>query len=165
LAVSKFKDLQAQLNRIAAVKGFSRISVDGYIGPGTLSLYKKATGITIGSVNTMAQFLLAPGSGVTAKVRSIADAAKAPSSVSSAPGRGRPATVAAGGQVDNSGATEPGFIERIMVGDIGAFVSPVGIAVVGVVGVGVFFLAKRKRKGSSAPAAAPAAAITVPKVA
>ncbi len=40
-ALAKFKELQAQLNRVSAVTGGAPIVVDGDIGPGTVGLYSK----------------------------------------------------------------------------------------------------------------------------
>lgn len=40
-ALNYVKELQRQLNRVAQVKGFAKVGVDGEVGPGTLSLFTK----------------------------------------------------------------------------------------------------------------------------
>lgn len=62
-----FKNLQAQLNRVAQGLGFAKISVDGDIGPGTLGLLSQiATNISSGGVSAdPARNILAQTSGYT----------------------------------------------------------------------------------------------------
>lgn len=40
-ALAASREFQAQLNRVAQAKGFSKISTDGAVGPGTLALFRK----------------------------------------------------------------------------------------------------------------------------
>jgi len=39
--LEKFKELQRQLNRVAKLRGYSLLSIDGYIGPDTIALFTK----------------------------------------------------------------------------------------------------------------------------
>lgn len=41
-ALAAFKNLQTQLNRVAAAKGWSNVTVDGDIGPTTMTLFNRA---------------------------------------------------------------------------------------------------------------------------
>jgi hypothetical protein len=45
-ALGVARELQNQLNRVAQVKGFSKIAPDGAIGPGTLALFRKVQALS-----------------------------------------------------------------------------------------------------------------------
>lgn len=48
------QELQRQLNRVAAVKGFSKIAIDGGIGPGTMTLFGQVQGISASGITSAA---------------------------------------------------------------------------------------------------------------
>ncbi len=77
--LAKFKALQSQLNRVAQVKGLTKIAVDGDIGPGTLRLLS-ATGVTATGDCTAVAII---AEALTAQVQAVANAAGAPEKVSS----------------------------------------------------------------------------------
>jgi hypothetical protein len=77
--LAKFKGLQNQLNRVAQVKGLTKIAVDGDIGPGTLRLLA-ATGVTATSDCSAVAIIAEP---LTVQVQAVANAAGAPEKVSS----------------------------------------------------------------------------------
>jgi hypothetical protein len=77
-ALAAAKDLQMQCNRIAKAKGFGTITVDGDIGPGTISLLNK--GAVVGGfppTSTVPEVITHVGS-TTANVRALADKIGAP---------------------------------------------------------------------------------------
>lgn len=87
-ALNYVKELQRQLNRVAQVKGFSKVGVDGEIGPATLALFAK-----VQTAAGAGQILGTPGScmGVapdadvlSAQVQSYATSIGAPATASAA---------------------------------------------------------------------------------
>lgn len=75
--LDKFKELQRQMNRVAKVRGFSIIAVDGDIGPGTTSLFNKifAQSMTCSQIATLAE-------AYAAQLKAIADQQGVPATVS-----------------------------------------------------------------------------------
>jgi hypothetical protein len=71
-----FKELQRQLNRVAQAKGYSKVDVDGRIGPGTVKLYGKAFGST-----TTSDGLAIASPSVQQSAKSLADLANVPATV------------------------------------------------------------------------------------
>lgn len=79
-----FRQFQEQLNRVAQIKGFGKVTVDGDIGAGTVSLAAAAGVVPAGtSCKTVAYGVIL----FTAAVRAQADAGRAPASV---PGKTAP---------------------------------------------------------------------------
>jgi len=82
-----FKALQSQLNRVAQLQGLSKISTDGDIGPGTVSLASRAIGAP-----SSCTAIAANVAGYTQQAKIMADTGGAPSSVS-APPQTKPSTI------------------------------------------------------------------------
>lgn len=49
-ALAMAQEFQAQLNRVAHAKGYSKIAVDGALGPGTMALFRLVQTASSGSV-------------------------------------------------------------------------------------------------------------------
>ncbi|HMG58030.1 MAG TPA: hypothetical protein VK601_31230 [Kofleriaceae bacterium] len=84
-ALAASRELQNQLNRVAQMKGFSKISSDGAIGPGTLTLFRQVQAIAAGSVmgDASACTGIAPDVDVlSVQVKAVADSLGAPATVS-----------------------------------------------------------------------------------
>jgi hypothetical protein len=84
-ALSAVKEFQNQLNRVAQVKKFSKVSVDGSVGPATLALFRQVQAASAGQVMGDASSCMgvAPDVDVIgAQVRVLADSLGAPSTVS-----------------------------------------------------------------------------------
>jgi len=79
-------ELQRQLNRIAQMKGLTKIAVDGDIGPGTVRLFNQAIG---GSASC--QTIASQVSTFTAQLNALAVSLNAPAKVSS-PAPAKPPT-------------------------------------------------------------------------
>lgn len=78
------RELQRQLNRVAQVKGFPKVGVDGAIGPSTLALFTKVQGISNGQLmGTPTSCMgVAPDVDILApQVKSLADSLGAPATV------------------------------------------------------------------------------------
>lgn len=76
--LATFKRMQTQMNRVAAVKGFKTIAIDGDVGPGTLGLFKMVQAFIVqhaldnGDFAAASKISSAPSSSCTA-VAMIAD--------------------------------------------------------------------------------------------
>ncbi len=83
VALNYTKELQKQLNRVAHVKGFSKISVDGSIGPATQSLLKKVQAVAPQVMGTPASCIgvAADADVIGDQVREVANALAAPATV------------------------------------------------------------------------------------
>jgi hypothetical protein len=87
-ALNYVKELQRQLNRVAQVKGFGKVGVDGEVGPGTLALFAKVqtvagAGQILGSPNSCMG--VAPDADVlSAQVQAYANTVGAPATASAA---------------------------------------------------------------------------------
>jgi len=84
-ALNAVRAFQQQLNRVAQVKGLSKVSVDGAIGPGTLALFRSVQAASGGSVmgNPATCMGVAPDVDVLAmQVKDLADTLGAPATVS-----------------------------------------------------------------------------------
>ncbi len=84
-ALTASRELQNQLNRVAQMKGFSKISSDGAIGPGTLALFRQVQTISAGGVmgDPASCTGIAPDVDVlSGQVRAVADSLGAPATVS-----------------------------------------------------------------------------------
>jgi len=75
--LAKFKELQRQLNRVAQLKGYTKIAVDGDLGTDTVALAAQVLGGTY-----TCSLLAGTISSFTASVKTIADAAGVPATVS-----------------------------------------------------------------------------------
>lgn len=86
-ALAATRELQNQLNRVAQVKGFGKISADGAVGPSTLALFRQVQAVAAGSVmgDPGSCMGIAPDVDVLgAQVRAVADTLGAPATVSGA---------------------------------------------------------------------------------
>jgi len=87
-ALAAVRALQAQLNRVAQMKGLSKIAADGAIGPATLALFvqvQTAAGAgTIGGDASSCVNIGADSDVLAAQVQAYADALGAPATVSAA---------------------------------------------------------------------------------
>lgn len=84
-ALDAVRVFQRQLNRVAQVKGFSKIVVDGAVGPGTLALFRQVQSVGKGSVmgDPSTCTGVAPDVDVlAAQVKDLADTLGAPAQVS-----------------------------------------------------------------------------------
>lgn len=92
VALNNFKALQDQLNRVAEMKGWMKIGVDGRIGPGTLALWNKtvASIVTWSPSKALSMYASstcdaladqASDGGAASQVRSYADSLNAPTHV------------------------------------------------------------------------------------
>lgn len=115
-AVATFKSLQGQLNRVAAVKGWPLVNVDGRIGEKTVSLLERVLGITAQDCNFVAMGAM----GFAAQVAIKANSAGAPTTVKP-PASSKPSVTLADGTVYHPpGAREAWFTAMLK--------SPVGLA-------------------------------------
>lgn len=142
-ALEAARELQRQLNRVAQMKGWSKASVDGAIGPGTLALFKKVQQVAAGSVmgDPSSCMGVAPDVDVLgAQVRAVADTLGAPATVSG------PLSLAPPTIVTKSGKT----IVAPDAGLLGSVASMSGIeklALLGVAGgIGYLLLTHKKRR-------------------
>lgn len=81
-ALAKFKELQSQCNRVAQVKGYSKVKVDGDIGRGTVELVERILGIRIYATGKDCGFVAANVENLTSSIKHVADTWKAPTTVS-----------------------------------------------------------------------------------
>jgi hypothetical protein len=136
-------ELQYQLNRTAAVKGYAKIGVDGLLGSKTIVLYNKVMGTSVNGLDVLSMAILAAGSGVIAKARMLADGAKAPATVSAPPSKYRTPSVNANGSVNSS----QGPASMIPDGVFDLFTSPLGLVAM----AGLGYVGYRYYKGKKAP--------------
>ena len=111
-ALAQVQEAQRQLNRVAQAKGFSKITVDGDVGPKMVALAQKALGT----------------GGVTASVSSVAlnvDSI-APLAKSLADSAGAPATVSQPAPIVQPSYIPPGAPAPIAVPQAGGFIPPIG---------------------------------------
>jgi hypothetical protein len=83
-ALAMVSEFQAQLNRVAQVKGFAKIAVDGAIGPGTLALFRQVQTASAGAVmgDGSSCMGVAPDVDVVgAQIKAMADGLGAPANV------------------------------------------------------------------------------------
>jgi len=146
-ALNYVKELQRQLNRVAQVKGFSKVGVDGEVGPGTLALFQKvqtAAGTGAGQIlGTPSSCMgVAPDADVlSAQVQAFANSIGAPATASAAFTGHAPTIVRPNGQEVAAAGLFDTF-DRLPALE--------KFAVLGVFGgIGYMLLAgKRKRKGA-----------------
>jgi hypothetical protein len=144
-ALSQFKDLQNQLNRVAQVKGYSKIWVDGRIGKDTLALYNKvqALGLVfLSRYGTCDELSSATLRGVTIPLaRRAADDLGAPATVA-----GR--ALARPSSADPSGGM-PKDPPALAITDqiFNMISSPMGLLIAVGLGYGAYRLVKGKKKG------------------
>ncbi len=144
IAYGYVKNLQQQLNRVATVKGFTKIGEDGQIGPGTLGLLKKvkaAFPAVMGDA-TSCLYTSADADVIGDQVKDVADSLNAPASVPAASSKA--ATI-----VTKSGllVTPPGAPPASIMGAFNGITAMQGIALAGIAGgIGYFLLKKKKGK-------------------
>lgn len=137
-------NLQSQLNRVAAVKGFSKIGRDGQVGPGTLGLLKKVQAAfpTVMGDAKSCLYVSADADVIGDQVKDVADSLNAPASV--APASSKAATI-----VTKSGllVTPPGMPAASLTGAFAGITPVQGVALLGIAGgIGYFLLRKKKGK-------------------
>lgn len=84
-ALNAAQEFQRQMNRVAQVKGFGKVSTDGAIGPATLALFRKVQSLSAGSVmgDPSSCMTVAPDVDVIGgQVKAVADSMGAPATVS-----------------------------------------------------------------------------------
>jgi hypothetical protein len=125
--------LQRQMNRIAAVNGFTKVSPDGYVGPATLALLTQISA-DLSSTNCLN---VAPYAAERAAVvQSMADAMGAPSAGSSSPAP----SGNAGGIVTPSGKIVQGPVQTGSILDpFNALSTPEQVGVVAL-GAGILYM-------------------------
>jgi hypothetical protein len=145
IALNYVKELQRQMNRVAQMKGFGKISVDGSIGSGTQGLLKKIQSVTTGVMGTTTSCIgvAADADVIGDQVRVAADGMGAPATVSG------PATGSSASQIalaNGKIATVPGTGDGIM----GAFTSlgdTEKLVMVGLLGGIGYVIYKGKKRG------------------
>lgn len=144
-ALNVARELQRQLNRVAQVKGFAKVGVDGAIGPGTLALFTKVQAVSSGQVmgSPATCMGVAPDVDILApQVKALADSLGAPATVS------EPLSITPPTILTKSG--------KILVppdaGAVGAFASMSTVEKLALLGVAggigyLLFAGKKKKKG------------------
>jgi hypothetical protein len=140
-ALNYVKELQRQLNRVAQVKGFSKIAADGEIGPGSLALFAKVQGAAGSQVmgSPSSCMGVAPDADVlSAQVQGYADSLGAPAKASSAIALKAPTIIKPNGQE---------VAEAGMMAAFGQLPTLEQLAVVGVLGgIGYLLFTGKKRR-------------------
>lgn len=86
-ALAAVRAFQGQLNRVAQMKGFTKIAADGSVGPATLTLFRQVQSVAAGSVmgDGSSCMGVAPDVDVlAAQIAALADGLGAPATVSGA---------------------------------------------------------------------------------
>lgn len=101
-ALAAVRQLQSQLNRVAQVKGYSKIAADGAIGPATLALFRlvqtaAGTGTIAGDTSSCVN-IGADSDVLAQQVQAYADSLGAPTTVSAALSLGVPTIVTKSGK-------------------------------------------------------------------
>lgn len=147
-ALAVVQSLQAQLNRVAQVKGLSKIQVDGAVGPASLALFNQVAAISSSTPYSMTQVgnvaLLAADADVYASQTSgLATSLGAPAQVPAAT-LTAPVTL-----VNKTGTTLKAPQQNqdmAQAGIIAAFGGLPVVAQVGIVGLGVWGILKATKK-------------------
>jgi len=144
-ALAAAKELQAQLNRVAQMKKFGKIGVDGAIGPGTLALFRAvqtaAAGAVMGDPSSCAG-VAADADVLSEQVKAFANSLNAPAQVSAAVSLSYPSIVTKSGKTvvpPDAGIT----------GDLASMSTLERLAIVGVAGaIGyLVYTGAKRRKG------------------
>lgn len=143
------KAYQSQLNRVAQVKGFGKITADGDVGPGTLQLHKKVQSVSSGSVmgDPSSCMGVAPDVDVLAdQVKQLADKLGAPATVDQA--------TVSGSIINKQGIEKkpPGAsVAGDLIGSFNGLSTIQKIAVVGAIGgIAVLLIGGKKKKAAAA---------------
>ncbi len=138
--LTKFKALQKQLNRAATGAGLQTIAVDGDIGPGTVKLLA----LVQGGAQMSCSAIAIAAEGLTPQLKSIADQAGVPASVSSPkPAAPLPAVVNA-----TTGVLTPQPATASVLDAFNRLSSTEKLLAVAVIGGGAYvLLGKKKRRG------------------
>lgn len=143
-ALTYVKTLQKQLNRVASVKGFGKIAIDGAVGPGTLGLFRQVQGAAgkgaiMGDPSSCIG-VAADADVLLAQVQAYADSLGAPAVVLGAPSFTQPTIVTKDGKEKSQAGVWDTFsgmsgLEQIAV-----------VGVFGAIGYLVFTGKKKRRK-------------------
>lgn len=141
LAATRF--LQKQLNRVAQVKGFAKVSSDGAVGPATLTLFRQVQSVSAGGVmgDPSSCMGVAPDVDVLgAQVKALADTLGAPADV------GEPVSLKVPTITTKSNKTIAAP-DAGLLGSIGSLSGIEKLAMLAVAGgVGYLLLGKKRRK-------------------
>lgn len=143
-ALGYVQEMQRQMNRVAEKKGFSKVGVDGAVGPGTLALLAKIQQASAGEVmgNTSACIYVAGDADVIGdQVKAYADSIGAPATVPAPPSA--PKVVTATGAV--LAAPPGGGIQASVGGAFSGMTSGQKLALAGMAG-GIGYLIHKKMK-------------------
>lgn len=140
-ALQAVLELQRQMNRVAQSKGFTKIQVDGDVGPGSLALYAKIDGTTPGSCLVLA--MAAPA--LAARYKATADASGVPAMVAQPSPSSTPSYVTATGKSVSVSTPESGIG-----GAFNGLSTPMKLAVAGAaIAVGLAVFGKKKRRSTT----------------
>jgi len=141
--LAKFKALQEQLNRVAQVKGFTKIAVDGDFGPGTVDLAKK-----VSQSNTLTCSALAGSvTTFTASFAALATSLSAPAKVAGPAPIKPPSIVNAAGNVVIAPPGSGNPIAASLYDSVSGLGTVGVVAAVGIAGgIGYLLFFKKKRR-------------------
>ena len=156
-SLNAFKELQNQLNRVAEVKGYSKIGVDGRIGPGTVALWNKVVTVAVLWSPSKALSMAATSScdnlaaqaadgGAATQVRQYADSLNAPVAVAG--------SILARPSTPNPDPSKPPIDPpALAITDtlFGMVSSPFGLVIAAGLGYAAYRLAKSGKPAPSAP--------------
>lgn len=142
-ALNASREMQRQLNRVAQVKGFTKISADGDVGAATLALFRRVQALSPGGImgDPTSCMGIAPDVDVLgAQVKALADSLGAPATVSGPIAISVPTIVTKSGQ--SVAAPDAGLL-----GSLATLSGVEKIALLGVAGgIGYLLLAGKKKR-------------------
>lgn len=145
-ALRYVQEMQRQMNRVAQVKGFGKVGVDGAVGPGTLALLVKIQQASAGEVmGTTSSCIYVAGDAdvIGEQVKTYADSIGAPATVAAPPSS--PSIVTAAG---TTLAAPPGAGPAASIdGAFSGMTSGQKLALVGMVGGIGYLIHKKMKKG------------------
>lgn len=130
-------ELQRQLNRVAQMRGLTKVAVDGDIGPGTVKLFNAVLGSGGTCASIASQIVL-----FTAQIAAIAASIGAPTTVSS-PTPSKPPTFIAPTGLE---VVAPKGVTASLSDSLGLPATTIAMLAVGAVGVGYYVTKKKGRK-------------------
>lgn len=142
-ALAAVREFQRQMNRVAQVKGWSKIADDGAVGPGTLALFRLVQSAAGGSVMGDASSCMgvAPDVDVLGQqIKAYADSLGAPATVAGPIKLAPPSILTKGGQT----VVAP---DAGIAGSLATLSSVEKVALVGLAGgIGYMLLTKKRRR-------------------